>query len=250
MAGSDDATLMKVAVFGIAMSVVCTAMISVLFVSEEAYGDYDFDSVNQYRQDVSSFTGAVMLSDTPWVLQHVYTAWISDMGVAGHVDDDDWLYGTEITDYPDLNKAANISLEPEQKSSVPISVSDVTAAYDKQTGVKWWADENNWWSGITRPIGEFFNQDPNTYTKTNAAVWNFTGYRYVFDPTLPFKVDENGDNEPSVKDGKLSLVWYNYNGQEGLSGGLDIYGGNVLLASYSATDIVSAYDSTSGYATT
>lgn len=248
MAGSDDATLIKVAVFGIAMSVVCTAMISLLFVSEGAYGDYDPESVNDYRQDVSAFTGASMLSDTPWVLQHVYTAWVADMGVSGHVDDDEWLYGTEIADYSELGKAADISLDPDQKSSVPISVSNITETYDKKTGNKWWAE--GWWSGITRPIGEFFGADPNVYTKTTASVWNYTGYRYVFDPVLPFKTDENGNNVPSVRDGKLSLVWYNYDGQEGLSGGLDVYGGNVLLASYSAADIISAYDSTSGYATT
>ncbi len=249
MAGSDDATLMKVAVFGIAMSIVCTAMISIMFVSSEAYGDYDPDTIEDYRQDISSFTGASMLSDTPWVLQYVYTPWIADMGVEGHLDDDEWLYGTSIA-YDDIGKAANISLDPEQKSTVPISVSNQTYGYSKQSGYKWWADETNWWSGITRPVGEFFGADPYTYTTGNAAVWNYTGYRYVFDPTLPFKVDENGDNEPSVMDGKLSLVWYTYNGQEGLSGGLDVYGGNVLLASYSAADIVSAYDSSSGYATT
>jgi hypothetical protein len=54
----------------------------------------------------------------------------------------------------------------------------------------------------------------------------------------------------SVRDGALSLVWYNYAGTEGLSGGLDVYGGRVLLASYTAADIISAYNTTSGYATT
>ena len=61
---------------------------------------------------------------------------------------------------------------------------------------------------------------------------------------LPF------ESNASTVDGSLSLVWYSYNNQEGLSGGLQIYGGNVLLSSYSASDIVAGYNLTNAYATT
>ena len=73
------------------------------------------------------------------------------------------------------------------------------------------------------------------------------------DPTLPFAVNPN---TPSARDGSLSLVWYSFNGQEGLSGGLDIYGGRsgssgdmIRLASYSAMDIIADYNEDSSYAT-
>lgn len=249
----DDQVLIRIAVFGIAMSVVCTAMITIML-SSTTTGDYDFDEIQQYRDEVSSFTGDSMLNSTPWVLTHVYTPWVSTDGIAGHIDDDDWLFGEEISDYTYLNKASAIKLDPEQKSAVPITVSEAEYEYSRADGYKWWSDEENWWSGITRPIGEFFGRDPNTYSDVVATVWNYSGYRYVFDPTLPFATNEDGSPKTSVRDGALSLVWYSYNSgnglQEGLSGGLDIYGGDVLLASYSAVDIIEGYNTTSGYATT
>lgn len=268
MAGSDDATLMKVAVFGITMSIMCTAMIAVVFASD-AQGDYDFETIQDYRDDLSSFTGESMLSKTPWVLSGVYTPWMITDGVEeGHVTDDGWLYGEAITAsaedpddptipyYPYIGEVSGIKLDPSQKSSVLLSVSDDTYEYVYANGLQWWAQTYGipehlivgaggylLHEGIIS-LADLLGIDTNTYESTNVGVWNYTGYRYVFDPTLPF-ADET---TASVKDGALSLVWYSYNGDEGLSGALDVYGGNVLLASYSAADIIEAYDSSSGFA--
>lgn len=251
---------MRVALFGIAMSVMSTGMITLLLVTDT--GDYSFDEIQGYRNELSQFTGESMLNQTPWILTDVYTPYdgLSDgETMADHVDKDGWLYGEKISSYPYLNKSANIKLSVDDKSSVPITYADTETPYTVTSGVKWWADSSAWYGlladYIFRPVGEFFGQDPKTYEQKTAHTWNYTGYRYVFDPTLPFKYDENGDaTTVSVRDGTLSLVWYAYRTasgtQEGLSGGLDVYGGRVLLASYTATDIIAAYNSTSGYATT
>lgn len=250
MAADSDSTLMKVAIFGIAMSIVCTAMISVMMLDNR--GDYDYDQISSYRDELSDFTGESMLNTTPWVLQHVYTPWVPSMGTEGHIDDDRWLYGEEIADYEYIGRSADIQLDPAQKSGVPITVSDDQEPYRYATGVKWWAsDAGKWYSGVTGYLGsDILGLEPKTYAEGTATIWNYTGYRYVFDPTLPFEYDEAGEPVTSVRDGALSLVWYNYAGTEGLSGGLDVYGGRVLLASYTAADIISAYNTASGYATT
>lgn len=247
MAGysGNDQVMIRIAVFGLTMSIICTAMITILF-STDATSDYNFDEIQDYRNEVSSFTGQSMLNDTPWVLVGVYEPWYPYMGTEDHVDSDGWLYGKSIDDYPDLGKAADIHLDKDYKSSNPITVNEATYDYTVQGDLKWWAGVP-FLNNVLRPIGEFFGRDPYNYETLSASVWNYTGYRYVFDPTLPFL--ENGDQQTSVRDGSLSIVWYVYNGQEGLSGGLDVYGGNVLLASYSATDIINAYNTSSGYAT-
>lgn len=260
----DDQVLIRIAVFGIAMSVMCTAMITVIF-AQDSGGDYDFDEIQSYRNEVSQFTGKSMLNDTPWVLTRVATPWVPTMGTAGHVDEDGWLFGEEIrkrapvddedTDpyYPYIGKASEIKLSRDYKSTVPITVSDATYDYTYRSGLKWWADSDTWYGWLTdnlfRPVGEFFGADQYEYDVGVATVWNYTGYRYIFDPTLPFASLDDETLKTSVVDGALSLVWYTYNNQEGLSGGLDVYGGEVLLASYAATDIIGAYDTSSGYAT-
>lgn len=241
MAGSsgDDQILMKVAVLGITFSVICTLGLAVLW----NYGsDYSYDEITKGRTELIDFSGQSMINQNPWFLTHVYTPWVSTDGVNGHLDQDGWLYGQEITDYPDLGKSANIALDPEQKSSVPLTITQERAEWSKATGLSWWV--NNPFVIITYPIGKILGWDPYTRETVIAPSFNHTGYRFVFDPALPFK------SGTSTVDGSLSIVWYSYNQQEGLSGGLQIYGGDVLLSSYSATDIVAGYNTTQSYAST
>lgn len=263
----NDQTLIRIAVFGITVSIVCTVMIAVVFASD-TNGDYDFDTIQEYREDLSRFTGESMLNQTPWVLSAVYTPWFFEDGLEGHITDDNWLYGEAITSadpdpededalyYPYIGKSSGIKLDPSQKSSILLSVGDDTYDYVYENGMQWWAQHYGVAEYIALgPVGWLAHEgiidladvlgiDKYTYDTKTVGTWNYTGYRYVFDPTLPFADAET----KSVKDGALSIVWYSFNGQEGLSGALDVYGGDVLLASYSASDIISAYDSSSGYA--
>ena len=245
----NDQMLLKVAVVGITFSIICTLGLSLMF----TYGsDYDYDTVAGYRGDLIKFSGESMINETPWVLTHVYTPYAyipnADQDMEDHIDEDGWLYGEEITTYPYLNKSAGIKLDPDQKSSMPITVSEEQPVFTFQNGFKWWAD--NPMDFLTKPIGEFFGNDPYTYKTQVASVWNYTGYRYVFDPTLPFgEATEDNPNNIASRDGALSIVWYSYSGIEGLSGGLQIYNGEVLLASYAASDIIADYQMDSAYAT-
>ena len=239
----DDATLMKIAVFGLAMSIICTMGIQIMFVET---GDYDYDDIQAYKNELISFSGDTMINNSPWVLQHVYTPWNPSLPASNY--DDGWLYGQDITTYDDIGQAADIHMDPNQKSSVPISFTREVASFQQQSGTEWWAN-----IPIIGWIGTSLGFDPYTYTTIVANNWNYTGYRYVLDPTLPFAVNPD---TPSARDGSLSLVWYNFNGQEGLSGGLDVYGGRsgsssdmIKLASYSATDIIADYNESSSYAT-
>lgn len=238
MASSDDSTLMKVAIFGIAMSLFCTLGISLMLVET---GDYDYDDIQAYRNQLIEFSGETMINQTPWVLTHVYTPWNASLDPATHYDDG-WLYG-EAVPYADINSSAQIHMDVDHKSSVPLTFETETASYDEQTGTEWWAD-----IPVINIIGkDVLGYDPYTYTTVTANNWNYTGYRYVLDPTLPFAANEGAT---SSVDGSLSLVWYDFNGQEGLSGGLDIYGGETKLASFSAYDIIADYNTSSGYAST
>lgn len=248
---SGDQILIRIAVFGITVSILCTILISALVVDATS-GDYSYDEVSEYRADLVDFSGETMLNQSPWVLTHVYTPWDPSTDPASHTDADGWLYGEDV-EYDYTGKAADIRLDSGQKSSVALTYTEDVSTYRVVSGTKWWYYEGhrNIFESAASWISDVVSNfsDPYEYENRTASQWNYTGYRYVFDPTLPFTSGSASDHVSTV-DGALSLVWYTYNGQEGLSGGLDIYGGEVLLASYSATDIVADYDSTSGYATT
>lgn len=240
MAASDDATLIKLAVFGITVSLIATAGIALLVAPNN---DYNYDEIAGYREDLANFSGKAMINNTPWVLTHVYTPWQANMPIEGHIDGDGWLFGDEIEDYNYLGKAADIKLSKTFRSNRMLSIGD-EYNYEYVSGQEWWAGTNSWgWT--LRGVGDVFGIDPNQYTTGTASSYIFSGWRYVFDPTLPFS-----DGTSSV-DGALSLVWYRLdNGDEGLSGGLQIYDKSTLLASYSVYDIADMYEGTRGYATT
>lgn len=245
---SSDSTLIKIAIFGIVVSILCTAFISVLFVDN---GDYDYEDIELSRAELINFSGETMLNQTPWRLTHVYTPWTPEMPTS-QVDADGWLYGREVTDYPDLGHSASIKLDPNQKSSRELGFREDAYQYTQQDGYKWWAS-TFYDSHQLHPLGQFaqwLGLDVNNTVTAGANEWNFTGYRYVFDPMLPFSAVDPDSGDTSVADGSLNIVWYNFNGTEGLSGGLEVYGGTVRLASYTASDIIADYNSVSNYAST
>ena len=247
----DDGLLVKIAIVGFTMSLVCTAGFAILL---QPNSDYSYEEIQEGREQLISFSGQSMINQTPWKLTHCYTPWHE--GLDTNVDEDGWLYGDEITaeelaPYGPMTYA-NIKLDPNQKSSIPLNYSDVT--YTGQTGWKWYSPGSGTVaSKLLTPFYAIYTafggqSDPKVYGDVSTHSWNFTGYRYVFDPTLPF-TNEDDEGSTNTVDGSLSIVWYDYNQQEGLSGGLIIYGGDVLIANYSATDIIADYNTTSGYAT-
>lgn len=258
----DDAILIKIAVFGIAMSVMATCLAGLFIFGS---GDYNYDTINAYRSNLVEFSGGELVNDNPWVLTGVYTPFtpnsVPDSDIPNHIEYDEvngikyggWLFGEKIETYPDLGKASDIHLDKDQKSNQLLTVGDSTQ-YTYANGKEFWAGGNEFGidlSGLGRDIIRFFGNTPGsdygvTYGTTTANNWSYSGYRYVFDPTLPF------GNEGTSSNGRLSIVWYDIPGEDtGLSGALEVYGSSgseqVLLGRYSAYDIVQAFRSTMGY---
>lgn len=256
--GGGERTLIKIAIFCIAMSVMTTCLVTVYM---QGTSDYDYDTINAYRSELAEFSGGQLVNDNPWVLAGVYTPFtpgtVADSDIPNHIENDNgqsvgWLYGSKITTYPYLNKVAGIKLDPAQKSNQLLTVGNPTD-YEYQNGKSWWNGGNEWGVTFVSEIGLWLGQqitgDENWGYETvsgHANNWNYTGYRYVFDPVLPF------NNQGSAKDGRLSVVWYQIPNDTGLSGALEVYASSkdnnqIKLGSISAANIITAFRSTAGY---
>ena len=141
----DDSTLMKIAVFGLTMSIIATACIAVLIAPSN---EYSYDQINGYRNSLADFSGKSMINDTPWVLTKVYTPWNSSLPVQGHLDDRGWLYGQDVTGYDQIGKVSDIHLSPDYKSSKMLSTG--SQPYSYVSGREWWAGGNDWGIKIGR----------------------------------------------------------------------------------------------------
>lgn len=270
-AGGDDNTLIKVAVFGIAFSMLATIMLTFFAAGTS---DYDYDVIKGYQNDLAEFAGEQMLNETPWVLTHAYTPFdpanTPDSEYPNHIDEAGWLFGRDITDYPGIGTVAGedkagIRLDKNAKSNQQLSIGN-DAYYSYVSGKEWYAGGNDYGINLTHSalgyaffeglekVGIGSGGSGNIYTSGSASNWNYTGIRYVFDPTLAFS------SGSSSKDGQLSIVWYQTDTETGISGGLDIYNSHLheygtraddtKLASLSASKIIGDYQTSRGYGTT
>ena len=262
MDSNDAHTLVVIAVFCITVSVLSTCLVA-MYVGGS--GDYDYDTINAYRSELVDFSGGQLVNDNPWVLNGVYTPFtpgtIADEDIPDHIERDGgrttgWLFGEKITNYQYLGQVSDIKLDPNQKSNQLLTVGN-PVDYEYRNGRTWWNGGNDAGITILNPdVVRFFagligqednvseNYGYNTVTGS-ANNWNYTGYRYTFDPVLPF------DSEASTKDGRLSLVWYQIPEDTGLSGALEIYADKdheqIKLGRISASDIINTFRSSEGY---
>ena len=257
---TGEHTLIKIAIFCIAMSMMTTCLVTLYVGGSSAY---DYDTINSYKADLTTFSGGQLVNDNPWVLNGVYTPFtpntIAAADIPDHIERDGdrttgWLFGEKITTYQYLGMVADIKLDPNQKSNQLLTVGD-PFNYEYRNGKSWWSGGNDYGVTIMDPniikglfgwTGQISDDYGYETTSGSANNWNYTGYRYTFDPVLPF------NDEASTKDGRLSLVWYQINTDSGLSGALEIYGDRnheqVKLGSISSADIITTfYRSSEGY---
>lgn len=258
---SSDKTLVKIALFCITMSILTTCLCTMYWGNS---GDYDYDTINAYRAELVDFSGGQLVNDNPWVLNGVYTPFVPSAvapeDIPDHIERDGgrttgWLFGEQITTYQYLGKSADIKLDKNQKSNQLLTVGN-PFDYEYRNGKSWWNGGNDagitilnpsvvrWLSSVTGIGNVDENYGYNTVSGS-ANNWNYTGYRYTFDPVLPF------NDQASTKDGRLSLVWYQIPDDTGLSGALEIYADKdheqIKLGRISATDIINTFRSSEGY---
>lgn len=268
--GGDDRLQIGTAVSCIIISLALTMLIPIVAPSYEG-GDtgtgYTWEQLFQEKQALEAYTGQSMTNLTPWALTGVYTPWSIDQ--EPNVDPETgWLYGesmayvrsgyagtTDVSQTP----TNTIYLDPDKRSNYSL-IQDIQTTTETVEVKEWWAasliNPDNYslvgLAAIYLGLGELTTHEEQRQTDFN--YWNFTGYRYEFDPMLKIDwTDPNASNysKPSQTDAKLSVVWYKNNYATGLSSGLILYRNstNGLVADLTLTEILANYDMTNGYST-
>lgn len=245
--GGNDNLQVGIAVFCIVVSIL-TAMMVPIFAPNYDTG-YSYEDVYQEREELEAFTGESMTSQTPWKLGGVYTPYVP--GETYGISDEGWLYGSSI-EYDDIGKTTGIKLDPEQKSAMLFSQGSGMGTVEEN---KWYYSDGFWgnlaWKISSGFWGIFGVDASRTETKdVELPTWQYTGYRYEFDPMMTIQSHDSETDKVAANDAKLSIIWYDVQGAQGISGGLVLYSDKSqgIVANYSSTDIIANYDLNSSFA--
>lgn len=244
-----DGLQMGIAIFCVAVSLVVTFMVPLILPGQTDATNWE--DVYSARAELEGFTGASMTNQSPWELTGVYLPYIQ-----GEPFDviDDWLTGPAVS-YPYIGEYSAIKLDPSKKSSVPLATQEDTQTINTGNYQWYWTA----YDGALNPLYNFSNWfsqtlgwgtiDPYVYRTADFPTWEYSGYRYEFQPILKINTT-GGENALATDDGRLSIVWYDTYGTEGISGGLMLYSNQTrgIVANLTAAEIVADYSRSDAYA--
>ena len=204
------------------------------------------------------FTGAQPASESVWVLSGIYTPYGTDAD--GNPDpnrygytEDGWLYGTSINTYTPSQYGSTVQAYTVSKLSGESLTNNGVFRYtaDTQYGDHKAGDlYTNVTMDVYKQSDIFFSPDLKKETTGGFFYYEYTGYRYAFQPTADYNsISADGDAVPVIRNtSSLSLIWYNYYTSTGISGQLIISGQDKSVAYLTAAEIITAFNSTTSTA--
>lgn len=253
--GGDDRLQVGMAVFAVVVSFMVTMMVPIVAPAYDTSTGYTYADMYAERASLEAFTGESMTNMAPWKLTGVYTTWTLGDSLDNIDPETGWAYGESIP-YSQIGKTSQIKLDPAHKSDRPLHYNTYEGAIPEIVEQNWWAYRSDGSLTIFGQLADWIGLSTVTVVQEQQDVnsWQFSGYRYEFDPMLV--IDYTNPDDPyskeSTTDAKLSLVWYKGDqiGQ-GLSGGLILYSNttNGVVANITMDQILSSYNSVSSYST-
>lgn len=247
---SNEAFIKKSLIFSITGMVFMAAFMA-LFLPDV---DKDLDSeLADLTAGYYDFTGAKPVSEEIWGLTGIYTPYGTDSegkeSASWGTTPDGWVYGSRVTYYepsqmqglsPDEGYA--VAYDEKQglyryvKAGKNLDVSLGTAE-DPSAGTLYTAAAMD----IAHKSDVFFSPG-SKQTDDRGTYYGFSGWRYTFQPLRDYKASDDLDVTRSTT--SLSIVWYEYYGDSGLSGQL-MLAGDQGVSYITKKEIVEAFSSAS-----
>lgn len=160
---------------------------------------------------------------------------------------DGWLYGSSIKSYtPDQYRSTSQQYTVYRADDGVFRYYANSADYNEefQLGHKAGDLYTEVSFDRTKMSDIFFVESSRQEDSLGHFKFDFTGYRYSFMPISNYTaVDQDGNSKPIIASTtSLSMIWYAYAGQTGLSGQLTIQGSSGGVAYLNAANILSAFN--------
>lgn len=240
--GGDSAFVYKLLLIGVAMTFLLPVFISTFHVVAEDEDPRTQELLDEALSGYANFTGngPTMANESVWVLNGIYRPYMG--GGANYLyTNDGWLAGEVLYNY---SPSQYVGTEKYTVSRSPENYYTYTGAtYDGHT-------TGDMYTAVTMDVNEKSNIFFTTAGKVSVGdhfYYSYSGLRYAFVPlTSTYSYDADGniiESNPSTS--SLSLIWYDFVGNTGISGNLVVSAGDDRGVAYiTAQDIIEAFDPT------
>lgn len=260
--GGGNATEYKLIAFALTI-IVFTPIMFTLFVPQIDDRDVAWeDEIKSIEQQYYNQTGTTSNAEKNiWTLTGIYTPY--EGGTFGYTDDG-WMFGTKIRYNAPSQYSSTLAfpgkLEATQAdnglwyyTSVPENMTGITVAPTDSAGKITSTNGATVYSNVSfdrsHKSDVFFTSSTKTETDGH-YYYNFSGYRYVFQPLSDYKTLAGGNTvQVKATSTSLSLIWYEYATLSGIAGQLAISGSDYGVSYLTSADIVRAFNS-SNYTST
>lgn len=238
-------------VFSIITMLLMTSFIAVFYPSPATNSAYQ-NELDQLFGEYYDITGETVQNEQIWGLTGVYTPYgIDDEGNNSNAFitlNDGWVAGARITQYePSQYKGADSLDGGKMSYTVQYNTSKKLYYYsDHGDDLLDITDGSTLYTNVTMDVqhqsNQFFTIGNKQKLENGTFYYNFTGYRYCFQSLSDYYYDKS--TPITHTDTSLSLIWYNYTKDSGLSGQLVLTGSDSGLAYITARQITDAFSST------
>lgn len=243
--GGGESWTFKSIVFAMAIMLLLPTMIAIYCPGQAI--DVDKDELFNGYYEMTGQQADTKIS--VWALTGIYTPYAG--GAYGYTNDG-WLYGTEVKSYtPSQYKSTPEEYTVYKADDGVFRYYSQSKDYNATTGTG--HNTGDLYSCVSFDVlqksGIFFSEGLRTETD-NGFYYEYEGYRLAFQPIASYTViDEDGDKIPVIATTtSLSLIWYSYYTQSGVSGQLVLSGSSGGVSYLNGAQIVSAFNSTTSTA--
>lgn len=243
--GGDSGFRFGIVVFAIAILLLMPTFISVFV--EKNTGDTVPDKLDDVLYGYERFTGTFPTNENVWALTGIYTP--VGLNASGQPSPnyaytpDHWIFGARVGSYT-----------PSQfngSSAYTVGYSDGFYYYSNNT-----IDGHKTGDLYTSVAMDAAQKSDIFFTPSGKRVsgenwfYEYNGLRYSFQPLSDYYYkNTNGDiMKTTASNTSLSLIWYDYYGNSGISGQLVLSGSDSGVAYLTSAEIVSAFNSANNLA--
>lgn len=271
--GGGEAFIQGALIFGIMVLFLMPTMISIFMspTSDDIETYASEETLSDILSAYNNFTNNSTAKETPWALTGIYTPYL---GGAYHYTTDGWIYGTKVTNYSPsqylgkpgaytvvqgMNGNENGGVIDPTQPNVKHNFTGVVYTYDVDEGQETYdghkkGDIYTYVTMDKNQQSDIFFTDQLKKTNGDSFYYEYSGYRYCWQPLqdgYTQYTDDEGNTSATKMNAttsSLSLIWYNFVGQSGISGQLIISGSDRGVAYLTAQDIIKAFNSTTNTA--